>query len=303
MGLSILQAIMQRTLLLALVGCFVAQASFAAPPSVLDPDELVLRNGKTIHGLIVEKNSVRVVMQTPSGELEYRRSDILRIRDRETTEGAYTEVPKPGSLPDWRVVVNDLRLEDYVRTFEQIPATTIDTGVFKNVPYRSFRMNEFYELNVYGDPSDPAGIEIGIYGFSRNSAEAQKRCRDFLASYLTDVGQLNAVYSLSAKGQILKAGPMTLETTAPNAPDAYGAWWISVYNEERLKEVRLSDSEYDKLTLPPKAVNLPDGRVEANAWDHEELKDARRLNKEGDRVLVRGFKRDANGRFQLALWD
>lgn len=63
----------------------------------------------------------------------------------------------------------------------QIPATVIDKGVLRNVPYKSYRAGD-YEVNVYGDPDQPARVEIGVYRSLLTSQDAKHNCVDFLTS-------------------------------------------------------------------------------------------------------------------------
>lgn len=292
---------MQADIRFSLLAGVLFLAVFMASPMLADPlapDEISLRDNTVVAGLIVKSDPESVTIQTDRGEKRIPRDTILRIRQSDEAESYYTKVPAPGKLPDWRVIINDIRLEDDIRKFDQIPATAVTEGVFKNVPYRSFRINDFFELNIYGDPASPAGIEMGIYGIRRGIPLLQKRVRDFLASYLTEVPQLNAVYALSPKGETRKVGPMVIETTPPSAPDADGAWWLSIYNEKAIDDARLTDREYDLLTMPREEVLLPNGHVNPASWAKDELKEIRR-RLSSERVLVRGFSRNRDGRFEL----
>ena len=88
----------------------------------------------------------------------------MRIIDNADAKALYTDINRKGKLPSWRVIANDLRTHDAIKSLVEIPATVIDVGDFKNVPYKSFRVNNEVELNIYGDPENPAGVELGIYG-------------------------------------------------------------------------------------------------------------------------------------------
>src|SRR5207249_3122550 len=66
---------------------------------------------------------------------------------------------------------------------EQIPATVIDKGILKNVPYLSHRSGD-YEFNVYGDPEAPSGIEIGIYNQLLADPSAKERCVNLMVALL-----------------------------------------------------------------------------------------------------------------------
>lgn len=265
------------------------------------PDGLLLKNGETVHGLIIKNTRDAVVMQERFGEKSYPKSEIVRIYDEPDIGMEFTDVIRKGDLPAWRVIANDLRTRDAIKSFVEIPATAIDNGEFKNVPYMSFRINQNGELNVYGDPDDPAGIEIGLYGSRSGNDKFRKVIRSYLAGFLTTREEVGALYSIDFNGGIAQAGDMTIEITPKTAPDAYGAWWISLYNKKALAAVRLSDAEYHKLTRPFDEVVDKKGRVIANGWTDEQMGLSQRLDNEGEsaKVLLRGFYRDKDGTFRL----
>lgn len=51
--------------------------------------------------------------------------------------------------------------------------------------YKSFRDGD-YELKFYGDPDQPAGVEVGAYGDTRDSDEAKANCLATIRGILTD---------------------------------------------------------------------------------------------------------------------
>jgi hypothetical protein len=279
-------------------------ASASAAPLQLssEPDTVVLRDGTEVRGLIVRNSRGDVVIQTPKGEETYQKSEIGRIRDADG-EGAYLTIPeRKGSLPPWRTIANDLRHNDGVRKFEQIPATVVDNGVFKNVPYLSFRLNGLIEVNIYGDPDDPAGLEVGIYGALSKNQDARRMVREFIASYLNSREEIAALYQLNENKGLRDVGPMTVEYTPPSAPDAEGAWWLSVYNRKEIADARLTDAEYARLTMPVEAVQDKKGAIRETAWEADDKDDSIRLHHQdgnGDRLFVRGFYRDKEGNFRL----
>lgn len=262
------------------------------------PDRLVLRDGRTIHGLILKNSRDAVLIQERLVENLYPKSEIVRIVDVPDEGMEFTDALRKGDLPSWRAIANDLRTHDNIRSLVEIPATIIDAGVFKNVPYKSFRVNGDVELNIYGDPEDPAGIELGIYGPRRNSPRLRAMLRNYLNGFLTTRAEVAAMYSLPLDGGKATAGNITIEIAPPTDPDAYGAWWISLYNEKDLAEVRLDDKEYARLTRPMEEVVDRRGRVRANAWGDQEMAMAERADA-GDTVILRGFYRDENGDFRL----
>ncbi|MFZ4775435.1 MAG: hypothetical protein ACOYM3_08745 [Terrimicrobiaceae bacterium] len=273
----------------------------AADDTFHAPDSIVLKDGRTVRGLIIKNSVDSVLLQQEFEEKSYPKSEIVRIRDEADIGVLFTDITRRGDLPSWRVIANDLRMHDEIKSVVEIPATAIDIGEFRNVPYKSFRVNGDIEMNIYGDPNDPAGVELGIYGRRANNRELQHVLRAYLAGFLTNRAELAALYGIDFKGGLKKAGDLTFEITPPSAPDAYGAWWISLYSLKDLDSVRLSEAKYATLTKPVNEVIDRQGRVIASGWTEKDLVQSERLEKagEGAKVLLRGFYRDANGNFQL----
>ncbi len=277
---------------------FLAPTATSAPPP---PDAVVLKDGTTIRGLIVENVRDSVTIQQPYGERVIPKSEIVRIRDEANTGTYFTDPHRRGSLPPWRAIVNDLRSMDQITSLEQIPATVIDTGEFKDVPYVSFRVNQSVELNIYGNPDDPAGVELGIYGRKSGDRALRRSLRAFLAGYLSTREEISALYALDFDGGLKQVGDLVIEVTPKDAPDAYGAWWLSIYNPSELAKHRLTPAEYARLTIPSDEIIDADGNVAANAWDRDDARNCVRLieaNGNGQ-LFARGFRRDKDGKFQL----
>jgi hypothetical protein len=277
-----------------------ASTAPAADQSFKAPDSLVLKGGKTVSGLILRNSKDAVLLQEKFEEVSYPKSEIVRIIDNTNSESIFTGVIAKGKLPPWRVVASDLRSNDAVRSLVEIPATVIDNGEFKNVPYKSFRVNQDIELNIYGDPEDPAGLELGIYGRRAKLEPLRKLLRSYLAGYLTTRDEISKLYNLGLKEGIITSGNLTIEVTPPTAPDAYGAWWLSLYNKKELQRVRLSDKEYSRLVIPEDQVVDKKGRVIDNGWSEGQL-DRSRKKDPNAQVLLRGFYRDKDGVFRLMV--
>jgi hypothetical protein len=277
-----------------------AAASQAALEGHAQPDTVILKDGSTHRGVIVRNTSKEVWLQEKYGIQEFPKSSIVRIRDEADIGLEFTKANTPGDLPAWRVMVNDLRNNDAIKSLEQIPATTIDNGIFKNVPYLSFRINEFIEMNVYGNPDDPGGVEFGIYGRHSSNDKARRVLRSFVAGFLSTRAEVGAIYSLPFSGGNECLGDFCMQITPANAPDAYGAWWISLFNPKKLEATRLDAEDYAKLTRPPAQIVDKSGRVRRDTWTAQDLSNVMRLKSDDGTppVLVRGFYRDRDGRFK-----
>jgi hypothetical protein len=277
-----------------------AVAAPAADETFKAPDSLVLKNGKKVNGLILRNTKDAVLLQEKIGEISYPKSEIVRIIDNTNSESIFTENFAKGKLPPWRVIASDMRSNDAVRSFVEIPATVIDSGEFRNVPYKSFRVNQDIEVNIYGDPEDPAALEVGIYGRRAKLDRLRRLLRSYMAGYLTTRDEISKLYNLPLDGGVATSGNLTLEITPPNAPDSYGAWWLTVYNKKALGKVRMSDKEYARLVIPEDQVVGKNGLVRDNGWSPAQLEKTKKKDPNGQ-VLLRGFYRDKNGVFRLMV--
>jgi hypothetical protein len=231
--------------------------------------------------------------------MAYPKSQIVRIIDVPEEGSEFTNMLGKGDLPPWWVIVNDLRTHDNIKSFVEIPAIKVDVGVFRNVPYKSFRINDRLEFNIYGDPENPAAVELGIFGKRASDKRLQTMLRAYLAGFLTTRAELAALYSVGLDEGIARAGNFVAEVTPTTAEDAFGAWWISLYNQKRLESVRLDDAAYTALTLPADLVVEKDGRVKSREWTKADLGLAPRMDSDSDAVIKRGFYRDKNGVFRV----
>ena len=140
-------------------------------------------------------------------------------------------------------------LQSWASGLQQIPATVIDKGVLRHVPYKSFRAGD-YEVNIYGDPDNPAGVEVGIYKSLIQSRDAKSQCMEFMSALLNDPADRELLKSLKLTEDIKIRDGLTFEVTPETAEDAYGGWWISVYDSAALDRSRASPKELAAITVP-----------------------------------------------------
>jgi hypothetical protein len=129
-------------------------------------------------------------------------------------------------LPSLQKSLAALSEAGFKDTPHQIPATVIDVGRLSYVPYSSFQIGEDRELNVYGNPEAPACVEIGLYRKMLTSDEEKRRC----VTYLRRIFPAMDPSGLRLSGGKMLKGGVVIEVTPPDAPDAYGGWWISIYS-------------------------------------------------------------------------
>lgn len=164
---------------------------------------------------------------------------------------------------------------------EPIPATVVDVGVLKYVPYASHRVGPDRELNVYGDPEQPTCIEIGLYRSLLAYDEEKVRCLMLLQALFPEV----ELRGMSLQGGKSIQNGIVAEVTPPSAPDAYGGWWISVYSPARLRSepgIQSSVSE-----VPVEKSSAP-SILERAGWKAEDLAQSRPGS---SRVYVKSYYR------------
>ena len=285
---------------LLLVVAATSYASMNLSDARLMPDTLILNDGTQLQGLIIKNDAKEVVLQEHNGEQVIPKSHITRIEDQGDCQVYFADIIDPHKLPPWQMIVQDLRTDDNIRTFTQIPPTTIESGYLRNVPYLSFRINKHTEMNVYGNPEDPACLEFGIYEKGEKITRFKKLIREYLSGTLESRAEIAALYSLDEKGDEKQVGSLRFRISPPTSPDAYGGWWISVYDPKRLEKARLSDAAYSKVTLPFNEVNGSNGVLrEDRNINHEKFLDKTMMSWSQIMPDLRGFYRDKNGNLQL----
>lgn len=283
-------------------------------------DIVHLSNGGTVRGTVIQETTDLITVAMQYGTVTLRRADVASI-EKTKAEDPETDKPKAPApsqaerLPRWSVIVEKLGKAAWATGLSQIPATVIDKGVLRSVPYMSYRCGTGgdYEVNVYGDPDRPAGIEIGVYGALTKDGAARARCVEFIAAVLGDRTDAALVKAVSLDQDRIERSGLTIEVTPPTAEDAYGGWWVSLYYTNLLDEARASDTELaaitvltpapDKGTLTkvdkqPKTPPAKTGAAEpTTGWSDDDLRKARQpaassgTTSSGGRVYVRGYYR------------
>jgi len=263
-----------------------------------------MNDGTELRGLIVQNTRDMVVIETEHGEARLPKEYIRRIDDSPNGEAIFADIVGKDELPSWRSIVHDLRIHDSVRVFEQIPPTAIDKGLLRNIPYLSFRANNRWELNVYGEPERPVAIEFGVYGAAGPDLKTRRTFREFIAGHLNSKEQIAALYSLGPKKRDARAGKLAFRLLKPDDPDGYGGTWFVVYRPDAIAGARFSNKAYAAITKPFDQVNNSDGSLRADKReDNISWLDSMMEMVTGKDLKLRGFYRDKNGVFRVLTSD
>lgn len=200
---------------LSVLGICLSAAFFGSPATFADI--LNLASGNTITGTILQTNEVCVLVLTEFGTLSYPRS---LVKDAKVDPAEAPELSDTNRIPGFKKTVLSLAKQPWAANLRQIPATVIDNGVLRAVPYKSFRCGEDYEVNVYGDPDAPAAIEVGVYRTLTESNSAKDNCIHFISSLLGRAADQEIVLHLDKTKDLKSSEGLTIETTPPSAPDA-----------------------------------------------------------------------------------
>jgi hypothetical protein len=220
-------------------------------PIMASGDVLVLKNGKVLEGTVLQRTSNEVLFQLDYGTLRFPNSTIRKITSNPDGKAAgqpSTAFQATNYLPSWSQVIATLAKQRWATELKQIPATVIDNGNLKNVPYMSFQCGHAYEMNIYGDPDHPAGVEIGVTKHLLNDKSAKSNSIEFIASLLSQTSDRQLLRNLNPRKDALVKSGWTYEITPPSDPDAYGGWWVSVYSLNLLDKARASESDLRAIT-------------------------------------------------------
>ena len=179
-------------------------------------------------------------------------------------------------LPNWSKCVEVARQSGWGKDLKDIPATVVDNGVLRFVPYLSYRAGD-YELNVYGDPDRPCCIELGIYGKSLHNQESRANCLAFLESVLPEKNDRAVLNLLQLTKDTRESNGLTFEVTPETAEDAYGGWWISIYDEAATEKSRSTPAERKQITVAVQDIETSPSTPGADSpsWGASDLKYAR----------------------------
>lgn len=263
-----------------------------------------MKDGTRYEGLIIKSDAKEIVLQQSLGERTINKAYVQRINDADKTMVYFADLVDPDKAPSWRMMVQDLRCNDAIKSFVQIPATSIDEGYLKNVPYISFHVNKHGEMNVYGNPQDPACVELGIYAQGEHLKRFQEIARGFFAGYISSRSALAIFYSLNLNGDEKRSGKFIFKIMPPTEPDSLGGWWISAYDPIRLAKARVSDDEYKKLTLPSHEVRMKDGTLRKDLeLKHHTFLTASMMRLFGKLPGFHGFYRDGENELKIVPFN
>lgn len=187
-----------------------------------------------------------------------------------------------GRLIDSGLIIETFATRFGTRDLKQVPSEVIDTGIFRYVPYLTYETSRG-ELNIYGDPQHPAGVEIGIYA---GKTSTKQELRSLMAGLLQQAADRELVHGLSLDEDRLERAGLTFEVTPPTADESYGGWWISIYDAAAIDKARASDAELKTIS-----VDAPERKNEPPA---ETKKPARKAKETGtsDRVYIQDYSRE-----------
>lgn len=222
-----------------------AALAVLAIPSVAAADVVRLKSGGMLEGVVLKETEGSVVVRLKYATVTLDRADVEAIEKKASGPDAPARASR---LARWDRAVEVVAARPWAAGLRQIPATVIDKGVLRNVPYMSHKSGDT-EFNLYGDPDQPASLEIGVTRDLLRSDSARKECVEVMAALLSDPKDVETLRSLGlAPGKKERDG-LTFEITPETAEDAYGGWWVTVYDAKALDAARATDEELKAITV------------------------------------------------------
>jgi hypothetical protein len=252
--------------LICLTAWLLSSASISA-------DTVLLSNGWAIPGSVIQSNADALLVLAGNAVFSFSRSTVVAIQTNSVQDVNPSDVAR---IPDFREIVLLLSQQSWATNLTPIPATVIDKGILRNVPYSSFRCGEDYEVNVYGDLEHPAGFEIGVYRKLLVSKSAQTNCVTFISDLLTQPTDKKVLLGLDLLKDLKTSDDLTFEITPPTGEDSYNGWWISVYSEHQLDLARASDAEMKQISVTKAdVVRQSNPGDKLSAWSADDMRSAR----------------------------
>jgi hypothetical protein len=239
-------------------------------------DSITIKGGHTATGTILQTNASEdsILLLQNYGTAEYYVPIVEAVKIDEAT--AVTVPVNTSRTPGFKQVLLHLSRQPWAKNLKQIPATVVDKGILKFVPYVSFRCAEDYEVNIYGDLDKPAGIEVGLYRKLLADESAKENCLKLIDDLLPDTADRETLKKLNREKDNASRKNLAFEITPPTAEDAYGGWWVSVYDEKKLELSRASESEMKKISVATTTSSGATTNSQDNAsWSASDLKNAR----------------------------
>ncbi len=251
------------------IGC-ATTGKGSRPGEGVELDVVTLQDGQQLYGKVLVHTEEHLVLGQQYGTFTFPAAEIASV-ERGRGAGLAGPGTPDGRLPAFANILELTAQRPWAAQLQQVPATVIDEGELRHVPYISHRAGPF-ELNVYGDPDAPAGVELGTQDLSE---EAQAEVVAFMQALMPKEQDRHLVRAVVQRGGRIEATGYTFSVTPPDAPDAYGAWWVSVYSQKALASARASAAELARISrqAPPADVRPP-GRPG-----------------NGDEVYIRGYHR------------
>lgn len=232
-------------------------------------DTIVFSTGRVLTGTVACTNREELLVVTDHAAFNFARSSIKEIRTDHLQEA---ELRTTNRLPSFKTALTTLAKKPWASDLRPIPAAVIDKGILSHVPYMSFRCGQDYEVNIYGDPERPAGIEVGVYRKLLADASAKMNCIGLAADLMGNPNDRDLIKRLNTEKDLQTQDGLTFEITPSSAEDAYMGWWISAYSERALQAARASDDEMKRISIPSADAEREAQSGDPTSWSAEDLK-------------------------------
>lgn len=224
-------------------------------PSASKADTIQFPSGGQMQGVVLKELDSSLIIHLKHGMLTLSKAEVASISKEDDA------VLQAGRrLLPWVPAFHSLLTRTWGSDLRPDPAVVIESGTFKNIPYVLDRSGS-REFSIYGDPDEPAGLEIGLSKELAQNADARKDAVAALRSLLSDPKDrefLEAI-DLSKPSKADRAG-LSFQVEIDKNAKGDETWWITVFSPTALDAIRLSEEEARSLTqaaAPPASTPAP----------------------------------------------
>lgn len=287
-------------------------------------DEILLKNGRRYMGTILSDSPQSLIVSIDGGTVEFPRSAVVSptfqgLVVAQAVEGkdAAPEMESVHPLPNISTSLRRLRRFDWASKVRQVPALVTDRGTWEYLPCIAFGADESVQVNFYGDPARPAGVEVSMLDAPETAWTLKKELLEFVLSLAPTLALDDRFDRLDVRRDSFVTGDLWLAVTSPDSRETPGRWTVSLKHERSVAASRATVEELQAISEPLKDATLDPNRPRSwqrGSWTLDEVAWLRRSTGVsvpvddddsphsgawtalgGERVFVRSFVRDRSG--------
>lgn len=247
-------------------------------------DEVVLKSGRKYMGTIVSDSADSLVLSIDGGTVRIPRDAVLSppyfgppAPAEVPVEATPPEEPTPvtgNPLPATGEALEWLQSFEWSEPLAQIPVQVTDRGRWPFLPALAFSAGNFFQLRLYGDPGNPAAIEVSLPQGTADTWEAKGQLLEYMLGLVPGLAVDDRFSTLNIRGDSFAVGDLWFAITDAASAETPGRWTVVLMHERSLTPARASLGELEAISEPvATAIIDPDQprSWQEGSWTPEEI--------------------------------